>query len=438
MRQMKDSGIEWIGEIPEGWEVRRLKYLTLCNANSLSETTSKDTIIRYIDISSISEEKGIFTEQVYNFASAPSRARRVVHTNDTIISTVRTYLKSVAYIDSRYNNYICSTGFAVLSALSDISSKFIYYIVYSDNFTKNTERLSTGISYPAITANQLHNIKVPFPPLMEQQRIADYLDAKCAHIDQCLELTRQSMEKLRAYKLSCITEAVTKGLDPDVPLKDSGVPWIGQIPARWENKRLRYLGTCQNGISKAGEFFGHGKPFISYKDVYLNITLPQNTNSLIDSTESERNLYSVKEGDIFFTRTSETIEEIGFASTCINTIENACFAGFLIRFRPYRGILNKHFGKYYFRNSALRAYFSQMNIVTRASLSQEILKNLPVLLPPLPEQERIAAYLDKKCARIDALLEEKQALLDKLAEYKKSLIFECVTGKREVPSCWNR
>lgn len=273
---------------------------------------------------------------------------------------------------------------------------------------------------------------------MEQQRIADYLDAKCAHIDQCLELTRQSMEKLRAYKLSCITEAVTKGLDPDVPLKDSGVPWIGQIPARWENKRLRYLGTCQNGISKAGEFFGHGKPFISYKDVYLNITLPQNTNSLIDSTESERNLYSVKEGDIFFTRTSETIEEIGFASTCINTIENACFAGFLIRFRPYRGILNKHFGKYYFRNSALRAYFSQMNIVTRASLSQEILKNLPVLLPPLPEQERIAAYLDKKCARIDALLEEKQALLDKLAEYKKSLIFECVTGKREVPSCWNR
>ncbi|MBM6894960.1 restriction endonuclease subunit S [Desulfovibrio piger] len=435
---MKDSGIEWIGEIPEGWEVRKLKYLTLCNANSLSETTSKDTIIKYIDISSISEEKGIFTEQVYNFASAPSRARRVVHTNDTIISTVRTYLKAVAYIDSRHNNYICSTGFAVLSALSDISSKFIYYIVYSDNFIKNTEKLSTGISYPAITANQLHNIKVPFPPLTEQQRIADYLDAKCAHIDQCLELTRQSMEKLRAYKLSCITEAVTKGLDPDVPLKDSGVPWIGQIPAGWENKRLRYLGTCQNGISKAGEFFGHGKPFISYKDVYLNITLPQNTNSLIDSTESERNLYSVKEGDIFFTRTSETIEEIGFASTCINTIENACFAGFLIRFRPHRGILNKHFGKYYFRNSALRSYFSQMNIVTRASLSQEILKNLPVLLPPLPEQERIAAYLDKKCARIDALLEEKQALLDKLAEYKKSLIFEYVTGKREVPSCWNR
>lgn len=425
---MKDSGIEWIGEIPEGWEVKKIGT---CYSERNTKVSDKD----YPPLSVT--KNGILPQLETAAKTDNGENRKLVCSGDFVINS-RSDRKGSCGISKLTGS--TSLINIVLSPQQEINNYYFSFVFKSTMFADEFFKWGNGIVDDLWSTkwSSMKKISVPFPPLTEQQRIADYLDAKCAHIDQCLELTRQSMEKLRAYKLSCITEAVTKGLDPDVPLKDSGVPWIGQIPAGWENKRLRYLGTCQNGISKAGEFFGHGKPFISYKDVYLNITLPQNTNSLIDSTESERNLYSVKEGDIFFTRTSETIEEIGFASTCINTIENACFAGFLIRFRPHRGILNKHFGKYYFRNSALRSYFSQMNIVTRASLSQEILKNLPVLLPPLPEQERIAAYLDKKCARIDALLEEKQALLDKLAEYKKSLIFEYVTGKREVPSCWNR
>ena len=425
---MKDSGIEWIGEIPEGWEVKKIGT---CYSERNTKVSDKD----YPPLSVT--KNGILPQLETAAKTDNGENRKLVCSGDFVINS-RSDRKGSCGISKLTGS--TSLINIVLSPQQEINNYYFSFVFKSTMFADEFFKWGNGIVDDLWSTkwSSMKKISVPFPPLTEQQRIADYLDAKCAHIDQCLELTRQSMEKLRAYKLSCITEAVTKGLDPDVPLKDSGVPWIGQIPAGGENKRLRYLGTCQNGISKAGEFFGHGKPFISYKDVYLNITLPQNTNSLIDSTESERNLYSVKEGDIFFTRTSETIEEIGFASTCINTIENACFAGFLIRFRPHRGILNKHFGKYYFRNSALRSYFSQMNIVTRASLSQEILKNLPVLLPPLPEQERIAAYLDKKCARIDALLEEKQALLDKLAEYKKSLIFEYVTGKREVPSCWNR
>lgn len=437
MRQMKDSGIEWIGEIPEGWEVRKVKKIF----SIVNGSTPKSDYSDFWDGDIIWVTPAEMSDNIYIIDNSKRKLTTLGYTScgttlvpkNSILISSRAPIGQVALA----GNELCTNqGCKALVSNDEISEKFFCYFFKIQSSALNS--LGKGTTFLELSSSELGNFIVPYPPLEEQQRIADYLDAKCAHIDQCQELTRQSMEKLRAYKLSCITEAVTKGLNPDVPLKDSGVPWIGQIPAGWENKRLRYLGTCQNGISKAGEFFGHGKPFISYKDVYLNITLPQNTNSLIDSTESERNLYSVKEGDIFFTRTSETIEEIGFAYTCINTIENACFTGFLIRFRPYRGILNKHFGKYYFRNSALRAYFSQINIVTRASLSQEILKNLPVLLPPLPEQERIAAYLDKKCARIDALLEEKQALLDKLAEYKKSLIFECVTGKREVPSCWNR
>ena len=136
---------------------------------------------------------------------------------------------------------------------------------------------------------------------------------------------------------------------------------------------------------------------------------------------------------MLFTRTSETIEEIGFASTCIETIPNSVYSGFLIRFRPTSDKLFKGFSKYYFRSQVHRAYFvKQMNIVTRASLGQDLLKNLVVLLPPIDEQHSIASYLDTKCLEIDALIALKQAKIEELKDYKKSVIYEYVTGKKEV------
>ena len=138
-------------------------------------------------------------------------------------------------------------------------------------------------------------------------------------------------------------------------------------------------------------------------------------------------------GDIFFTRTSETIEEIGFTAVCLKTIPNATFAGFLIRVRPITSLITPEFSKYYFRSDSHRCFFvKEMNLVTRASLGQELLKSLPVLLPPLDEQQEIAAYLDRQCAEIDRLIAKKEQIITELEGYKKSLIYECVTGKREV------
>ena len=157
-------------------------------------------------------------------------------------------------------------------------------------------------------------------------------------------------------------------------------------------------------------------------------------SGLIKSSEDDRKIYSVQYGDIFFTRTSETIEEVGFASTCLKTIEDAAFAGFVIRFRPNnQEELLPEFSKYYFRSEARIEFFvKEMNLVTRASLSQELLKKLPVLLPPLEEQRKIAEYLDEKCSEIDKLIAKKEELLADLESYKKSLIYEYVTGKKKV------
>ena len=231
-----------------------------------------------------------------------------------------------------------------------------------------------------------------------------------------------------------ITEVVTKGLNSDVEMKDSGVESIGFVPKNWKICRLRNIGVPQNGISKGGEYFGSGDPFVSYGDVYKNYSLPNCIEGLIQSTEDEKEKYSVEEGDIFFTRTSETIDEVGFSCVCEKTIPNATFAGFLIRVRPFdKDSLYIGFAKYYFRSNHHRKYYAkEMNLVTRASLGQDLLKSVPVLLPPNEEQRVIAKYLDKKCTQIEKIINDKEILIQRLSEYKESLIFEAVTGKKGV------
>lgn len=210
--------------------------------------------------------------------------------------------------------------------------------------------------------------------------------------------------------------------------KDSGVQWLGRIPGHWKTMRLGLLGECSNGVSKGGDYFGEGYPFVSYSDVYKNIELPHNVEGLANSTDEDRQRYSVEYGDVFFTRTSETIQEIGFSSTCLKTIPNAVFAGFLIRFRPTTSDLIPGFSKYYFRCNNLRSFYvTRMNLVTRASLSQSLLRQLTVTLPPIEEQYSIVSYLDDKCTKIDKMIEGKRKQIELLAEMKQRIIADAVT-----------
>lgn len=209
--------------------------------------------------------------------------------------------------------------------------------------------------------------------------------------------------------------------------KDSGVEWLGDIPKDWEVKRVKNIGKLQNGISQSAEYFGEGFPFVSYSDVYNQRIVLEEIEGLAKSSKEEQKLYSVKENDIFFTRTSETIEEIAFSSVCNETIPNAVFSGFVIRLRPFLYKINKGFSKYYFNARANRHFFvKEMNIVTRASLSQGLLYQLPVLLPDLQEQHQIVNFLDKKTAQIDSKIDLLQKKIVNYKELKRSLINETV------------
>lgn len=438
MSEMKDSGIEWIGEIPKDWKRTSLLNLLRCKiSDGPHETPSLiDEGIPFISVDSLGENQNIDFSKVKRFISEEDyieyNKKANLEKGDILFSKAATIGKTAIVRDEKFMVW---SPLAIIKANEKIcNNKYIYYLLNCEQLIKYVSLLGGYNTQINVGMRTLEKAFVPFPNIEEQNKIAGYLDDKCDKIDKMIAREQEEIEKLKEYKQSIITKTVTKGINEIVECRKSKFEYLGKIPSHWKEIKLRYLGKCTNGISKSAEFFGTGYPFVSYGDVYNNIQLPTNVTGKVKVSEQERENYSVKYGDVFFTRTSETIEEVGFTSTCLKTIENAVFAGFVIRFRPNKlKKLNPRFSKYYFRSNIHRMYFvKKMNLVTRASLSQELLKGLPVLLPPLEEQEKIADYLEKKCNELNKLIGNSNIKIEKLKEYKKSLIFECVTGKKEV------
>ena len=438
---MKDSGVSWIEKVPKHWKIIPFKaFYSLSKGLSITKadlvekglpvisygqihskintgTKINDLLIRYVPESYLASNKSC-----------------IVNEGDIIFADTSEDLEGCGnciYID---RNIELFAGYHTIIArnIRKEKNKYLSYLFQTDCWRIRAN--VNGVKLFSIPQKLLSTTDIILPPKEEQTRIANFLDKKCAEIDELIALQDQMIAQLATYKQAVITETVTKGLEPNVKMKDSGVEWIGEIPEHWNIVPLKFLGRTQNGISKGGDYFGEGSPFVNYGDIYKNYFIGSNDASgLAKSTIEDQKSYSVLKGDIFFTRTSETIEEIGFSCACIETIKNATFSGFLIRFRPYPEVLYPLFSGFYFRSTMHRQYFvKEMNIVTRTSLGQDLLKGLPVLLPPLLEQQSIAQYLDQKCKEIDELISIKKEKIEQLKAYKKSVIYEYVTGKKQV------
>lgn len=425
----KDSGTEWIGNIPSHWEFVRLQ-------TQLDEVNEKNNPVQTTQILSLTNKLGVIPYEEKGNQGNKSKEDlsdyKIAYPNCIVANSMNILIGSVGL--SKYYGCV-SPVYYVFKARKGANIEYLNYLFSMPSFQRELRKYANGILEIRlrISSGNILKRKVALPPADEQKMIVEYLDGETKRIDDLIAEARVSIEEYKKWKSSIIFEAVTRGLDPNAEMKDSGIEFVGKIPATWTVKKLRNIGTPQNGISKSGDSFGQGYPFVSYGDVYKNFSLPAVPSGLVSSTEEERLQYSVEEGDIFFTRTSETIEEVGFSCVCEETIPNATFAGFLIRVRPHTNDLLTGFAKYYFRSPHHRAYFArEMNLVTRASLSQGLLKSMPVVIPPKNEQKEIADFLNHKCAVVDALITEKQKLIADLETYKKSLIFEVVTGKRKV------
>ena len=425
MREMKDNGIEWIGAIPQDWQLSKIGSLYTQRNEKVSDKDYQPLSVTM---------QGILPQLATAAKTDDGDNRKLVRVGDFAINS-RSDRRGSCGISPLDGSV--SLINIILTPRTAMHPGYYNWLFHTTLFADEFYKWGHGIVADLWTTRwqEMKSITVPVPEYAEQERIAAFLDAECAEIDAVLEKTRASIEEYKKLKQAVITQAVTRGIRGDRPMKDSGIEGIGEIPESWEVSSVRYIGQLQNGISKGGEFFGKGFPFVSYGDVYKNYELPHSVSGLIDTTEDERATYSVEYGDIFFTRTSETIEEVGFSCVCKRSIPNATFAGFIIRLRPFcadEKILTDY-AKYYFRGEHIRAYLvKEMNLVTRASLGQTLLKGMSVIVPPKSVQKEIAEYLDDKCADIDALVAKKQQYLTEIENYKKSLIYEYVTGKKEV------
>ena len=402
MRAMKDSGIEWIGEIPQEWHVDRLKYCADLDSEKLSEKTDPEYTFNYIDISSVTEYGGIGNTQEMTFEKSPSRARMVVHDGDTIISTVRTYLKAIAYIDG-LEDHICSTGFCVVTPNEKLHPKFGYFLLQSDYFVKKIVSESVGVSYPAISSTEIGNMSIAIPVPEEQARIACYLDAKCAEIDALIAAKEKTNALLKERRQSIIYEAITKGLNPDVPMKDSGIEWIGQIPEHWGMMRAKYFAEITNGSDPKTEgdipVYGSG-------------------------SESFRTCGEFKEGPVVLLgRKGATLHIPHYVDGKYWNVDTA----FDVRTNEKVCLL-----KFYYYASICFDYKLYISTTTLPSMTQYNYGNMFIPIPSVEEQAEILKHIERKLSELDHVIASAEDNIQKLKEYRQSVIYEAVTGKIEV------
>ena len=413
----KDSGIEWLGEIPEHWNQIKLKHVTSCNSETLTDNTAKDLAINYVEIGDVSLEKGIESYESLLFSNAPSRAKRIVRKDDVIISTVRTYLKAITQIDRKYDGFIVSTGFAVLKP-KQINSKYLGYVVSSENFIDEVISQSVGVSYPAINSSVLINIDIPIPLDLEQIFIASFLDHKTTQIDTLIEKKEQLVEKLTLKRQAIINEAVTKGLNHNVPMKDSGIEWLGEIPEHWEVVSLKYL--VNHSTTK-----GDGKSEL--KVALENIESQTGIYLESEKKEFEGELKEFKKDDILFNKLRPYLAKVFKAPE-----DGECVSELLV-FTCLSPVLIPDF---LFWKLISQQIISVVDSSTYGAkmprVGTDFMLNLPIALPLKDEQEGIIKHIADKIKIIDATSEKAKESIEKLKLYRQSLISEAVTGKIDL------
>lgn len=380
--EMKDSGIQWIGQIPTHWLLKKAKYcVSITNG---SDPKSEGSVPVYGSGSESFKTCGEYKEGPAVLIGRKGATLHIPH-----------------YIEGRYWNV--DTAFDV-KPQEGVSLRYYYYLacVFDYNYYISQTTL------PGMTQTNYNNMKLPCPSLDEQSAIAAYLDTQCAKIDEIIAQAKASIEDYKQWKASIIYEAVTKGLDPNVEMKDSGIEWIGRMPAHWTAPALKHLCTMQAGknliseqISTSGQYPVYGgngqRGYYSDYNANGNFLLVGRQGALC--------------GNVHYVSGNFWATEHAVVTTP-SKITNIRYLYYLLIAMD----LNQ-----YASNSAAQPGLSVGNILT-----------VKTLLPPIGEQVRISEFLDNGCPKIDEVITEKQSLIDDLESYKKSLIYEVVTGKRRV------
>lgn len=408
-RKMKDSGIEWIGEIPEDWKLCRLKNLLAIpmqyGANDSGEEFDENEP-RYIRITDITMDNKLADEGKLSLPLDRAKPYLLEDGDLLFARSGATVGKTFIYKDEF--GLAAFAGYLIRGKFNKKAlPKFIFYYTLSNSYIEWKNSIFIQATIQNIGANKYSNMEIAIPTEEKQKYIIKYLDDKCALIDETIEKHKLAIEKLKAYKQSVITEAVTKGLNPDVPMKDSGIEWIGEIPEHWNVCKLMYLAKMRSGNSITSESIDNSGEY----PVYGGNGLRGYTNS-----------YTNQGTYILIGRQGALCGNVRIVEGAFWASEHAIVLYELIK-------LNKNWFAYNLQIMNLNQYSTS---AAQPGLAVEQISKLYTCVPPIGEQNNIANYLNNKCSKVDNTITKKEALMGKLIEYKKSLIYEYVTGKREV------
>lgn len=418
MQEMKDSGISWVGEIPKEWTIMPLYCF-------YSERKNKNIFGTENNLLSLSYGKVIRKDINTSEGLLPSNYNgyNIVEAGDIIIrpTDLQNDKRSLRTGLSKERGIITS-AYIALKPKNGINSRFYHYLLHTYDILKVFYNMGNGVRQ-GLNYDEFAKLMVYSPSDTEQQRIAEFLDRECGKIDGLKADIQVQIDTLEQYKRSVITEAVTHGLNPSAPMKDSGIPWVGEIPAKWavlpiycvygERKRKNVFGTEQNLLS-----LSYGK--VIRKDINTN-------GGLLPSTYNGYNI--IEKNDIIIRPTDLQNDRTSLRTGLVK--EHGIITSAYIALKPKNKVSSK-FYHYLLHSYDVKKVFYNMGNGVRQGLNYGEFAKLMVYYPPLDEQQEIADYLDNKCAEIEQIIADKKSQIETLDGYKKSLIYEYVTGKKEV------
>lgn len=427
MRQMKNSGIEWVGKIPNDWELIKIKYI-------LQERIEKNSPIKTKNILSLTAHQGVIPiaerEGGGNKPKEDFSDYKLAYPGDIVMNSMNILSGSVGL--SQYYGCVSPVYYMLRPLNKNFDVRFFNYIFQSTVFQKSLYGLGNGILMKESGNGKLNTIRmripmekfgglyIPLAPASEQKAIAEFLDKKCGEVDALIADIQQEIETLEQYKRSVITESVTKGFDPSVPMKDSGIQWIGNMPANWKCIRGKYILK------------------------YLQKPVKKDDGVITCFRDGEVTLRSNRREDGF----TMADKQIGYQGVDIGDLVVHGMDGFAGaigisdsrgKASPVLNVLgtkqNKRYIMYYLRSMAYSDVFMALSTgirVRSCDLRWNKLAELWYPIPPLKEQEKIVTYIDETIQKANEIIADKQLQIETLESYKKSLIYEYVTGKKEI------
>ena len=431
----KPSGVKWLGHVPEHWDLVRMKYAVQINPETLAEDTDPEYIFDYMDINSVSTGyiSTLPVRQV--FGNAPSRARRVMRTGDTAISTVRTYLKAAYHLQRDWPDLIASTGFAVLRPPARIVPALLGHIVQSDAFVRQVVANSVGVAYPAISETKLGTLLLVLPPLPEQRAIVRYLDYVDRRIRRYVSAKRKLIALLDEERQAIVNRAVTRGLDPNVRLKPSGIEWLGDVPEHWDVLQFGHVIDLATGYPFNSEGFSFDADDIRLLrgiNVSLGVLRWRDVARWPRADCNALDDYRMEIGDIVLGMDRPFIEGgVRVASVSENDVP-ALLLQRVARIRP-RQELSSTFTSLLLTGKSFADYLKPLFTgISVPHVSPQQIKSYRIALPNMREQTEIVDHIMSVSRSIQLETDRARRQIELLQEYRTRLIADVVTGKLDV------